>query len=460
MTHALSLSLFSGGEGVRERGKRFTLRRHLGAGRGPPRTHFPQIPAFAGRAAAGCLPTKTYGIEEEQEQERSVRNIFLFSLLICLEFLSFSAKAETPLPNPYRNAEEIPDVLTQGMSYLPPVKKADYIKKQLYVISREGRNKDALDMTDYNLKVEGYISNEQSKNFQALAKYDLNKDQSVTQEEVMESVKSQPCGWWAKKQCAEKEIWNRQKKAMGQLTAQDKNKDGKVTRNELISRSAAKVIRARNQYKSIRRAVALNPDGDEKLTVKELETLAGFAFDFFDADKDGALSKEESKKAEKISREFVEEEFRKELERLSCQSIKNAKERQNCKLQRGLKDDALIAFLGDKRVLLTFGKPIADKDFSSLTKPWSKTFTAKDLCWIYVEMDPSETKNKLWISGLEEMRFEDLPEKPLLLAAYNPDQVQSRSFLIGKDGLVKAAWEETPELKEVFDKVENLVRLE
>ena len=251
-----------------------------------------------------------------------------------------------------------------------------------------------------------------------------------------------------------------EKKAMGQLTAQDKNKDGKVTRNELISRSAAKVIRARNQYESIRRAVALNPDGDEKLTVKELETLAGFAFDFFDADKDGALSKEESKKAEKISREFVEEEFRKELERLSCQSIKNAKERQNCKLQRGLKDDALIAFLGDKRVLLTFGKPIADKDFSSLTKPWSKTFTAKDLCWIYVEMDPSETKNKLWISGLEEMRFEDLPEKPLLLAAYNPDQVQSRSFLIGKDGLVKAAWEETPELKEVFDKVENLVRLE
>ena len=141
-----------------------------------------------------------------------MRNIFLFSLLICLEFLSFSAKAETPLPNPYRNAEEIPDLLTQGMSQLPPVKKADYIKKQLYVISREGRNKDALDMTDYNLKVEGYISNEQSKNFQALTKYDLNKDQSVTQEEVMETIKSQPCGWWAKKQCAEKEIWNRKKR--------------------------------------------------------------------------------------------------------------------------------------------------------------------------------------------------------------------------------------------------------
>lgn len=377
-----------------------------------------------------------------------------------MAFLPFPAKAETPPSNPYRKVEEIPYVLLGGMSGLTPVKKADYIRQQLYIISREGRNKDALDMTDYKLKVEARLGQSQSKVFSALMKHDLNKDQSVTQDEVMESVKAQPCRFWAGKPCSEREIWSRQKRAIGQLTAQDKNKDGKVTRNELASPSAQEVMMARNSYESIRRAVALNPDADEKLTVKELESLAGFAFDFLDTDKDATLSKNEAVKAEKISRSFGEEEFRKELERLSCEGIKNTKQKRDCKMERGLKGDALISFLGDKRILLTFGKPIGDKEFSSLTQPWSKTFTAKDLCWVYVEMNPADKKNKLLISGLEGMRFEDLPEKPLLLAAYNPEKLQSRSLLIGKDGLVKATWDATPELKEVFDKVENLVRLE
>ena len=389
-----------------------------------------------------------------------MRNLVNTILLVLLVVMPFSAHAESELHNPYKSVDDIPYVLRKGMNDLPPIKKEDYITKRLHIISREGRNPDALDLTDYKLKVESFITGKHSKKFKSLTIYDLNKDQSVTQDEVMEAVKSQPCGFWSKKTCSEKEIWDKQKGAMKELFALDKNNDGKVSRNEILSPSPIDVVMARNHYENIRRTLAINPDGDEQLTTEELRTLAGFAFDVFDTDGDGTLSKTESEKGEKYSRELDLEEHRKVGERIACEIIKNIKDRRGCKLKRGLADDALIAFLGDKRILLTFGKAIDKKKYSQVVKPWSNKFTAKDLCWIHVEINPADDKEHLQMFGMGSFRFEDLPDPKLLLAAYNSQNIMGHSLLIGKDGLIKEKWDTQPDLIEVFDKLETLVQRE
>ena len=73
-----------------------------------------------------------------------------------LALLPFYTQAQEPRANPYKTAGDIPYVLLGFMSYPVPVTKEEYIKKQLYIISREGRNPGMLDITDYVIRSENY----------------------------------------------------------------------------------------------------------------------------------------------------------------------------------------------------------------------------------------------------------------------------------------------------------------
>lgn len=298
--------------------------------------------------------------------------------LLVLALAPFYAQAQEPGTNPYKTASDIPYILLGFMSYPVPVTKEEYIKKQLHVISRQGRNPGMLDMTDYVIRLENY------------------------------------------------------KKANGPAFATHKHRD-------------------------IRKALSLNPDGDEKLTVEELISLAGYAFDTVDTDKNGIITEQESADIKAIKDRLEKEDLKRDVAMLSCSKIKNTIKKSECLIDNGIESEALIAFLGKKRVYLEFTNTDNENEFRERVKPWATSFVKKDLVYLATSSENPESIKSI---GIRSINMNDFPWSHLVWPTYNPDKTVPLAVLIGKDGLIKKTWTQHPDMKEVFGQVDMLIESE
>ena len=200
----------------------------------------------------------------------------------------------------------------------PPISKDNYIKNQLAIIKFNGRNKKSLDIIDYHLNTQNKLLNAQIsldkrklKIVKTLLEHDLNNDASITREELKQSLISScmiismgQAGGMVSKKCSEKESKNTVHRNIEKILSQyDTNSDGTINKNEIVE--MIKQIYSNkpdnkendlilNKTEIIRDYLLLDTNGDEIITLKELEKLAEGTFNSYDINKDGIISKDET----------------------------------------------------------------------------------------------------------------------------------------------------------------------
>lgn len=219
-------------------------------------------------------------------------NVRFMSLLlggvIAAPFLHTSAFAKSE-PERYGSYAEIPSILkTRSSSY-----KEQYISNILANIRQYGRTKMAIDAEDVKGFMERDARQRRISKINEFARYDLDFNGEVTQDEVEDAIKAEYANY---SDFGEYRTYDdtRTNRVMTEFLKFDVNGDQVVTYQEIGS---APFVSDRTPVRSrpITDLLALDPNSDGVLTLDELKNLAERAFSTLDSDGDGIISQSERK---------------------------------------------------------------------------------------------------------------------------------------------------------------------
>jgi Ca2+-binding EF-hand superfamily protein len=187
------------------------------------------------------------------------------------------------VPAPLRN------IASMGVQY-----PEQFVDRALSVIRQNGRDKTVLDKQDIETIKDRRENDERHRQVQQMLAYDRNLDGRVTRDEIIATLSERKFA-----QGNAEEI-NRQ---VDSVMAADANGDGVVTMQEMADYATKKINTERPRFGASdpEAFLALDPNGDGKLTTAELEALARKAFRTMDTDGDGILSREELDAVQRIN---------------------------------------------------------------------------------------------------------------------------------------------------------------
>ena len=195
------------------------------------------------------------------------------TLAIGTALAGASALAQAPAPASQSFPEILLEQMRQGMH------REAYIAQMLRPLRELDTNGDGLDPQDAAREETITRTRYRANAAEQLLVMDFNGDLKVDRAEVLEFVG----GPEDRRAAAADAI----------LQRFDTNRDGTATLAEAIAKVTA-APRGGPGVPNAAALLALDPDGDGRLTAGELTGLAGSAFDYFDADGNGTLSAEEA----------------------------------------------------------------------------------------------------------------------------------------------------------------------
>lgn len=218
---------------------------------------------------------------------------------------------------------------------------------------------------------------------------------------------------------------------------------------------------AHQKHNKIRMYVRINPDGDEKITAEELETLSGHAFDLWDKDHDGFLSETETDEVIKLKTRWELKRDEQEKLRQACAAIESFNEKAVCQIGNNIPEATIEPFQGNNRILIEFALSESTDSFRERIKPWKMVFFEKQVLLMRAHMRPSTPPldDSVILYGAYSAETSDFPSRQANFEAFNPEGA-IKTLLIAKDGNIKKTWDGTPDLAEVFSVVDSLIESE
>lgn len=192
--------------------------------------------------------------------------------------ICFSAEAQ------HNSNDSIPPVLVEQLR--ENAKVESYVAEMVRVLRSADRMDDGLDADDIKFEAAERAARNRAGELGRVLRLDFDGDFRVSREEVVWSGKDKN--------------HSRSTEATEILRRYDVNRDGVIEIQEIAS-----VGRDRTPRGQLDDLLALDPDGDGKLSAKELRLLAQHAFETLDVDGDGELSRTEFSVIEAQRKEAV-----------------------------------------------------------------------------------------------------------------------------------------------------------
>ncbi|MEZ0259656.1 MAG: hypothetical protein ACAH80_01515 [Alphaproteobacteria bacterium] len=236
-----------------------------------------------------------------------LRILFVFLALL----ITLPAMAEEESIAAFDDPQDIPDVLKEKLRYGNNFEE-QFVSSLLQPIRSIGRDHKSIDREDIERVRKRDLAQRRSQQYVQLLRFDLDYDGKITGTELRkvfmdeqgENANPESCNDLADRQ----------------MKQHDVDGDGEISLQEMAALPADGRGNDGNGSRENERLLALDTNGDGKLTVEEMETLARKAFATVDGDGDGSISPEESSAFNELRRatrfESAGGSFRDRLEKL------------------------------------------------------------------------------------------------------------------------------------------------
>ncbi len=214
-----------------------------------------------------------------------MRRLALALLTTILMGMS-QAMAQATIVEKYPSMEVVPKVLLSDIRHGQTFRD-QYLTRLVEVMRTTNGDKQALTKQDIDNYIRRNENAERRERYLQVIFYDLNYDGMITQQEVgtvmMEDRRRQK---QSEEGCADD--------AARLVARYDMDKDGAISLKEMSVPDPANDNSGHNkQSRRMKALLALDPDGDGRLTTAELEAMGRKAFATADTDGNGALSRTE-----------------------------------------------------------------------------------------------------------------------------------------------------------------------
>lgn len=207
-----------------------------------------------------------------------------FVLLAMLMFVVSNVAWAEIKPNEALAGSDIPEIMKKQLRSVNY--EEEYVAKILRIIRNSTSDKKALTAADIQEKQRQDIEKSIRSHMTRFTFLDGNYDGEITPEEIQEVYQSQ-------KSTSRSSISN----TLDTVMSADEDRDGSVTMKEMAAHTQKIVIdqakKSGSHQNQLNKWLALDPNGDGKLTSEELKKLAIKAFSKVDVDGDGVIGKEE-----------------------------------------------------------------------------------------------------------------------------------------------------------------------
>lgn len=246
-----------------------------------------------------------------------MRNFFLFGFIcvsVVLGYFAYGYRKESVESSDYNS----PNPLLIGLNETE-VRKEHYLKGQLAFIKFNARDEESLDIFDYHLKLaeslwglKNSVNERKPATIKKLLQYDLNNDRIISREELEKGIGKSCFGIMLRHdgqkappvECDPSDEKRMKEDRIKKILVHDINRDDKI-QGEEISLMIEEIYSKNPSEKDknfivgnqnvIKNYLALDPNNDGILTIKELENLAIQTFNKYDINKDSTITREESK---------------------------------------------------------------------------------------------------------------------------------------------------------------------
>ncbi|MEM6493968.1 MAG: hypothetical protein AAF650_06270 [Pseudomonadota bacterium] len=201
-----------------------------------------------------------------------------------------AAAQDTPNDAPQNAIAEPPFSETLLQSLRTNANREEYIAQTLRPLRQLDEDQNGLDERDVERQQATERARARASAAQRILSVDFNADLKVERAEMLEYLP----GDMARRESAADRLFRRY----------DKDGDGVITLEEALAVEPRQ--RRRANANIVPELLALDPNGDGRITALELTGIAGAVFDYFDVDRSGTLSREETE-AVRAERELARE---------------------------------------------------------------------------------------------------------------------------------------------------------
>jgi len=202
-------------------------------------------------------------------------------LLVIVISVTNSTRVSAQEAGVVNDIESIPWPIMQQLKRATYIE--NYIVSVIQQIRSNGMDGISLSLEDVKIKRIDYDAKMRANQVSQVLNSDINNDGKVTKKEVENLIK-------ARRKNLTPEHLERQ---VSRVMKYDTNKDGVVEYLEM--RTLFLINYPNNQFEQMEDIVALDPNDDGKITVKELKKIAVSSFNVVDTNNDGILSNDEKK---------------------------------------------------------------------------------------------------------------------------------------------------------------------